>query len=102
MLIRDNFPLQIREIKNLQIPLSDGCILTARIWLPESAETNPVPAIVEYIPYRQHDGTAAIDSRTHPYFAGHGYAAIRVDIRGSVTQKEFSTMNIFNKNKMML
>ena len=47
MFIRDKFPLQIREIKNLQIPLSDGCILTARIWLPESAETTPVPAIVE-------------------------------------------------------
>ena len=83
MLIRENFPLPIREIKNLRIPLSDGCVLTARLWIPQDAEINPVPAIVEYIPYRQHDGTAALDARTHPYFAGHGYAAIRVDIRGS-------------------
>ncbi len=72
MIVRDKFPNKIREIKNLRIPLSDGCILTARLWLPENAEAKPVPAIVEYIPYRQHDGTAALDARTHPYFACYG------------------------------
>jgi len=83
MIERNQFPHTVRMVQNLQIPLSDGCTLTARLWLPDDAETNPVPAIVEYIPYRQHDGTAALDARTHPYFAGHGYAALRVDIRGS-------------------
>ena len=83
MIERNQFPHTVRMVQNLQIPLSDGCTLTARLWLPDDAETNPVPAIVEYIPYRQHDGTAALDARTHPYFAGYGYAALRVDIRGS-------------------
>ena len=42
-----------------------------------------MPAILEYIPYRKNDGTATRDAGMHPYFAGHGYAAVRVDLRGS-------------------
>ncbi|MDX1401059.1 MAG: CocE/NonD family hydrolase, partial [Kiloniellales bacterium] len=75
--------LKVREIENLWIRLPDGCRLAARIWLPEDAEDNPVPAILEYLPYRKRDGTVARDARTHPYFAAHGYACIRVDLRGS-------------------
>ena len=45
--------------------------------------TRPVPAILEHLPYRKRDGTAARDALTHPYFAGHGYASIRVDMRGN-------------------
>ncbi|MCP4981936.1 MAG: CocE/NonD family hydrolase, partial [Gammaproteobacteria bacterium] len=65
------------------ITLSDGVRLAARIWLPEDADANPVPAILEYLPYRRQDGTADRDALTHPYFAGHGYACVRVDMRGS-------------------
>ncbi|MDX1523367.1 MAG: CocE/NonD family hydrolase, partial [Anaerolineae bacterium] len=36
-----------------------------------------------YIPYRKNDFTALRDSIHHLYFAGHGYAAVRVDLRGS-------------------
>jgi predicted acyl esterase len=77
------FPRPVRLIENVWIPLSDGCRLAARIWLPEDAERNPVPALLEYIPYRKSDWTAVGDSTRHGYFAGHGYASIRVDIRGS-------------------
>lgn len=78
-----DFPRGVREIENLFIPLGDGTRLAARIFLPEDAEANPVPAILEYLPYRKRDGTAERDARTYPYFAGHGYAGVRVDIRGS-------------------
>jgi putative CocE/NonD family hydrolase len=77
------FPRVVREIEHMWIPLADGTKLAARIWLPEDAETNPVPAILEYLPYRKRTGTYARDALTHPYLAGHGYAAVRVDIRGS-------------------
>jgi len=80
--IVENFPRRVREIENVFIPLSDGCRLAARIWLPEDAEQNPVPAILEYLPYRKRDGTVERDQLTHPYFAGHGYAGVRVDMRG--------------------
>jgi hypothetical protein len=63
--------------------MSDGTRLSARIWLPADAVREPVPAILEYIPYRKGDGTVLRDAQMHPYFAGHGYAAVRVDLRGS-------------------
>jgi uncharacterized protein len=50
--------------------------------LPDDAKQNPVPAILEYLPYRKRDGTYERDALTHPYLAGHGYAAVRVDLRG--------------------
>lgn len=81
--IRTEFPRRVREIENTWIPMPDGTRLAARIWLPEDAEDDPVPAILEYLPYRKRDGTVARDHLTHPYFAGHGYAGVRVDMRGS-------------------
>jgi putative CocE/NonD family hydrolase len=82
-MIVTEFPRRVREIENVFIPLSDGTKLAARIFLPEDAEADPVPAILEFLPYRKRDGTAERDALTHPYFAGHGYAGVRVDMRGS-------------------
>jgi uncharacterized protein len=81
--IRTDLPRPVREIENTWIPLADGCRLAARMWLPADAESDPVPAILEYIPYRKTDGTALRDAPRHPYVAGHGYASVRVDMRGS-------------------
>ncbi|MEM7123666.1 MAG: CocE/NonD family hydrolase [Pseudomonadota bacterium] len=81
--IQTSFPKLVREIENIWIKLSDGTRLAARIWLPEDAEEDPVPAILEYIPYRKRDFTRNRDEPMHAWFAGQGYAAVRVDIRGS-------------------
>lgn len=78
-----DFPRKVREIEHLWIPMPDGVRLAARIWLPEDAATDPVPAIFEFLPYRKRDGTVERDALTHPYFAGHGYAGVRVDMRGT-------------------
>src|SRR5262249_38051804 len=83
VVIVTNFPKAVRVIEHTLIPLKDGTKLAARIWLPEDAEQNPVPAILEYLPYRKRDGTYERDALTHPYLAGHGYAGVRVDLRGS-------------------
>ena len=40
-------------------------MLAARIWLPADAEQNPVPAILEYLPYRKRDGTYERDALIH-------------------------------------
>jgi uncharacterized protein len=79
----DSGLLPIREIENLWIPMPDGARLAARVWLPTDAEQHPVPAIMEYIPYRKRDGTAWRDGIMQPYIAGHGYAVLRVDLRGT-------------------
>ena len=78
-----DFPRQIVEFPDMGIVMPDGCRLSARVWMPEDADQNPVPAILEHLPYRKRDGTTARDALTHPYFAGHGYACIRVDMRGN-------------------
>ena len=66
------FPREVVEIEHVWIPMPDGARLSARIWMPEDAERDPVPAILEYIPYRKRDGTRIWDDPRHRYWAGHG------------------------------
>jgi len=68
-------------VRDTWIPMPDGARLHARIWAPATDE--PVPALLEYLPYRLDDWTAPRDSERHPWYAAHGYASIRVDIRGT-------------------
>ncbi|MCQ9385401.1 CocE/NonD family hydrolase [Brevibacterium moorei] len=94
-------PLPVHVIENARIPLADGVELSARVWLPADRHTQldatqtsgdrgdagtqgfePVPAVLEYIPYRKNDMTAARDQTIHPEFARAGYASVRVDLRG--------------------
>ncbi len=77
------FPRRVRTVENVWIPMRDGARLAGRLWLPDDAAADPVPAILEYIPYRKRDFTRHRDSVMHPYVAGHGYACLRVDLRGS-------------------
>ncbi|KAA0955172.1 CocE/NonD family hydrolase [Planococcus sp. ANT_H30] len=80
--IKREFPHEVEVTDHIWIPMSDGTRLSAKLWIPKSATTNPVPVILEYLPYRKNEFTALRDSIRHPYFAGHGYASVRVDIRG--------------------
>lgn len=74
-------PIGVDE--HVPIVLSDGIVLSAKIWRPNNATSTPVPAILEYLPYRKRDYTAPRDALNHPYVAAHGYACVRVDMRGS-------------------
>ncbi|MFE8992315.1 CocE/NonD family hydrolase [Streptomyces collinus] len=76
-------PYETKEEEHVTIPMSDGVRLSAHIWRPTSSDQEPVPAVLEYIPYRKRDLTAVRDSVHHPYLAGHGYACVRVDLRGT-------------------
>lgn len=71
----------VTQTDHLWIDMPDGTRLAARLWRPDTPQ--PVPAILEYIPYRKADMVRARDERNHPFLAAHGYAAIRVDMRGS-------------------
>ncbi|MFD2740646.1 CocE/NonD family hydrolase [Sulfitobacter aestuarii] len=73
---------EIQHDRDMGITLPDGTRLSARVWMPCDADTHPVPAILEYLPYRKSDGTAARDAGMHPWFAERGYACLRVDRRG--------------------
>ena len=76
-------PRRVAEVEDMGITMPDGIRLSARVWMPEDAGTDPVPAVLEMIPYRKRDGTVARDAMMHPYVAGHGYACVRVDMRGN-------------------
>ena len=69
------------------IPMPDGARLGARLWMPDNKES--YPAILEYLPYRKDDYTVKRDSNTIAHFAKHGYACIRVDMRGAGSSDGF-------------
>lgn len=88
-------------IENTWIDLADGTRLAARVWMPEGAEADPVPAVLEFLPYRKRDGTAQRDESTYPTFAANGIAGVRVDIRGSgesqgVIDGEYTELELAN------
>ncbi|MEX0983800.1 MAG: CocE/NonD family hydrolase [Actinomycetota bacterium] len=74
-------PFEVERTSNTWITLADGTRLAARIWRPVTDE--PVPAVFEYLPYRKGDLMAGRDEPLGTWFAGHGYAWVRVDIRGT-------------------
>src|SRR5215203_5496933 len=78
-----SLPCAVRQEEHLWIPMPDGTRLAARIWRPVSSDDEPVPAVLEFIPYRKRDLCSVRDSMHHPYMAGHGYACARVDLRGT-------------------
>ena len=83
MTVVGQFPRRVVEVEDMGIVMPDGVRLSARVWMPEDAAADPVPAVLEYIPYRKRDGTTPRDEMMHPYVAGHGYACVRVDMRGN-------------------
>ncbi|MFE5858467.1 CocE/NonD family hydrolase [Streptomyces sp. NPDC056500] len=81
---RRRFPYETSH-EDLWIPLAasgthESSMLYARVWRPLTPE--PVPALLEYAPDRLGDSTAARDAQRHPWYAGQGYASVRVDARG--------------------
>lgn len=79
--IRESFPHEIEIVENIFVPMPDGTRLAAKLWRPKGA--GPVPAILEYLPYRKRESTRGRDQKMHAWLAGHGYACVRLDIRGT-------------------
>lgn len=70
-------------IEHFTIQLEDGTRLATRMWLPNDHEKHPVPAILNYLPYRKRDGTRVRDDPMMSWYAANGYAVLRVDMRGT-------------------
>ena len=82
MKVVTDFPREVFE-EETWMTLSNGYQIALRIWRPADADEDPVPAIFEYLPYRKRELTADRDVPMHTWFAGHGFASVRADIRGS-------------------
>src|SRR6267378_3910243 len=79
------------------IPMPDGVRLSATLYVPDNGKPGEkFPALLEYLPYRKDDATAARDYPIHAWFAARGYVSVRVDIRGfgasegTPTDREYS------------
>jgi predicted acyl esterase len=70
-------------VQEARIPVRDGTELAATLYLPPGAVSQPVPALLEYLPYRKDDAMLARDHDLYGYMTAHGYAGARVDIRGT-------------------
>ncbi len=81
--IAESLPYPIKVEPEFRIPLPDGRSLSARLWLPDDTSLGAVPAVVEYAPFRHRDFTYPRDCVIHPWFAGHGYASLRLEPAGS-------------------
>jgi uncharacterized protein len=71
----------VEVVKNVLIPMRDGVRLAADLYVPEPDAGEPLPVVMEYIPYRKDE--VAPGSRFYEYLVQHGYVVARVDIRGT-------------------
>ncbi|HXF59967.1 MAG TPA: CocE/NonD family hydrolase, partial [Caldilineaceae bacterium] len=71
---------KVRVLRHVRIPMSDGVELDAHLFLPDA--DGPFPAVFDYYPYRKDDLSAG-NLRYQRYLAERGYAALRVDVRGT-------------------
>jgi len=74
---------QVQVFPHTLIPLSDSINLSSYLWLPIIESPTKLPTILEYLPYGYNSGTSIRDYLTHNYLASHGFACLRVDMRGS-------------------
>jgi hypothetical protein len=70
----------VRVERNLLIPLSDGAVLAADLYLPDAP--GRFPALVSYYPYHKDGLIGALFEYPRRYFAERGYANLLVDFRG--------------------
>ena len=71
----------VRLELDVRITARDGVELSANIWRPDTEE--PVPAILEMIPYGKDNWRRAADETRGRWFAARGYALCRLDVRGT-------------------
>jgi uncharacterized protein len=70
----------VQVMRHVHIPMSDGGYLSAHMVMPEGP--GPFPAVFDYYPYRKDDVSAG-NMRFHHYLAQRGFAALKVDVRGT-------------------
>lgn len=84
---------EVDVLDHVEIPLSDGKKLSAKMWMPRPAEgvlecaaegsAEAFPVVLEAIPYRKDDVCLIDDAVRFGYVSERGYACVRLDLRGS-------------------
>jgi predicted acyl esterase len=71
----------VHVVKNALVPMRDGVRLAADLYMPDPDPGEPLPVVLEYIPYRKDEVVPG--TRFYESLAGHGYIVARVDVRGT-------------------
>ncbi len=71
------------EVRRDSLLLSDGVRLAATYFLPTAAPGERFPVLLELLPYRKEDSFYLRDYPVHSYWAQHGFASVKVDLRGT-------------------
>jgi uncharacterized protein len=79
----------VRVAKSVLIPMRDGVRLASDLYMPDPDPGEPLPVVMEYIPYRKDE--VAPGSRFYEYLVRHGYIVARIDIRGTGGSEGIST-----------
>jgi len=88
------------EISRGSIVLSDGVKLAATYFLPKLEPGERVPVLLELLPYRKEDSFYLRDYPLHSFWARHGFASVKVDVRGTgssegvVPEREYSEQEL--------
>ena len=79
----------VRLVRDVMIPMRDGVLLAADLYVSDDAGTGPdglpvgpLPVVMEYLPYRK-DEVDPTGLRHYLELPRHGYIVARVDIRGT-------------------
>ncbi len=75
-----DLPYEVRR-ERTETVMADGTRIAVTLWLP--VREDPCGVVLEAIPYRKDDVSVIDDETRFPYFAGHGVACARIDLRGS-------------------
>ncbi len=76
-------------VKNVLVPMRDGVRLAADLYMPDHDTGEPLPVVMEYIPYRKDEVVPG--TRFYYDLPRHGYVVARVDIRGTGASEGVNT-----------
>lgn len=75
-------PTEYTDFVETRIPMDDGVELAATLYLPDPS-LGPQPCILEALPYRKDDLTSSYSPGYVRLRDEYGYAACRLDLRGT-------------------
>jgi putative CocE/NonD family hydrolase len=89
------------RVEQVRVPVDDGVVLAATLYVPDVPGGGPWPAVLESIPYRKDDWTLSRDWPLHGAFAAAGYVSCRLDVRGTgssegVAEDEYTEREILD------
>src|SRR5437667_769594 len=72
------------RVEEARIPMPDGVRLAANLFVPDALPGGePLPVLLEYLPYRKDDGLFERDWDLYTYLVDRGYVCVKVDLRGT-------------------